>query len=528
MLAVCLWLTKYTAVYRYALLDQTPEVLRARAKDIIKQLGYADQAMDTVDGFVLREDLLRYIAANDQSPSRWNKLGSGGPGPYRYWYRQSPRYFETFEPINEISPALDVSGMTSLYLDMQGQLRWFIGVPPQREPPETKFPAPDWSVAFRQAGMDLANFQPVTSQFVPLHAYDTRAAWEGVDPNRPDLKTHVEAAAFHGRLVYFETIYPWDKPWRQEVAPESGGTRALTIMVIAVYLFVLIGSIFIARRNLQQGRGDRRGAARVAIFYFIVRMSVWLFGEHHNGSLGYEFDLFLLAMSRAVFTSGFLWVLYAALEPFIRRRWPRRIVSWSRLLAGSFRDPLVGRDVLIGGASGVLMILITMIGFVALRWIGQPPELISNPGSQEIGVHLFVKKFTSEISSGLYLAFFAFFMLLVFVIVLRRERLALIALTLLVTVLSALIAQSNVRMIPLVLLYSAIFVFVLYRYGFLALVCGLFISHLWVFFAMTTDLTAWYATDFVIALLICVAITIYGFYTSLAGQSLLAGRLLED
>ncbi len=209
VLAVSLWLTKYTAVYRNAPLDQPPEVLRARARDIIKQLGYTDQPADTADGFVLKEDYLRYIAAHDQSPSRWNRLRTEGVGPYRYWYRQSPRYFDTIDTISVDRPALDVSGMTSVYLDMEGRLHWFVGVPPQREPPEQKSAAPDWSIPFRQAGLDIANFQSVASRFVPLHAYDMRAAWDGADPAHPELQNHVEAAAFHGKLIYFETIYPW-------------------------------------------------------------------------------------------------------------------------------------------------------------------------------------------------------------------------------------------------------------------------------------------------------------------------------
>src|SRR5437667_542209 len=43
MMALCCWLTKYTAVFRMAALDQSPEVLRAHAKEITKQLGYTDQ-----------------------------------------------------------------------------------------------------------------------------------------------------------------------------------------------------------------------------------------------------------------------------------------------------------------------------------------------------------------------------------------------------------------------------------------------------------------------------------------------------
>ena len=131
-------------------------MLRARARDIIKQLGYTDQPADTADGFVLKEDYLRYIAAHDQSPSRWNRLRTEGIGPYRYWYRQSPRYFDTIDTISVDRPALDVSGMTSVYLDMEGRLHWFVGVPPQREPPEQKSAAPDWSIPFRQAGLDIA------------------------------------------------------------------------------------------------------------------------------------------------------------------------------------------------------------------------------------------------------------------------------------------------------------------------------------------------------------------------------------
>ena len=43
-----------------------------------------------------------------------------------------------------------------------------------------------------------------------------------------------------------------------------------------------------------------------------------------------------------------LWVVYIALEPYVRKFWPDSLLGWSRLLAGHIRDPRVGRDVLIG------------------------------------------------------------------------------------------------------------------------------------------------------------------------------------
>jgi hypothetical protein len=61
---------------------------------------------------------------------------------------------------------------------------------------------------------------------------------------------------------------------------------------------------------------------------------------------------------------------------------------------------------------------------------------------------------------------------------------------------------------------------VIYRYGLLASVSSLLVLHVWVFFPFTTELTAWYASGFVLDALLCVAMVVYGFYTSLAGQPL--------
>jgi hypothetical protein len=535
LLALSCWLTKYTAAYRMTRLDQPPEALRAHARDVIRKLGYTEQPLDTADGIILKQDYLRYIADHDQSPTRWEKMRNLGPGPYRFWYRQSPRYFETFEDIEVDKPALDVSGMASVYLDMEGRLHWFIGVPPQREPPadpqreqqRVEQPLPDWSGSFREAGLDLSKFQPVASTWVPLHAYDARAAWDGADPAQPDHKIHVEAASFRGKLIYFETIYPWDQPLRQEQTPESGGDRVLVFILIAIVLIALIGSLVLARRNLRLGRGDRRGATRVALLYFTVTMLVWLFVEHHNGLPGREFNLFLLHLSASLFISSFLWLLYVGLEPFVRRRWPGWIISWSRLLAGGYRDPLVGRDILLGAVIGAGLILISILSRVVPQWIGRPSWLEPHPGNEIIGA-LFFARFAGQLAFALFQAFIPLFLLLLFVAVLRRERLALVALWLLLTVFDTLISQASLMMIPFIALSAFLMVFTLKRYGLLALISALFFFFLWVQYPMTTELTAWYAIDFTIGLVICLALAAYGFYISLGGQKLFSGKLLEE
>lgn len=42
------------------------------------------------------------------------------------------------------------------------------------------------------------------------------------------------------------------------------------------------------------------------------------------------------------------WLTYLMIEPYARANWPRSLVSWNRLLQGRWRDPMVGRDLLLG------------------------------------------------------------------------------------------------------------------------------------------------------------------------------------
>jgi serine/threonine-protein kinase len=256
-------------------------------------------------------------------------------------------------------------------------------------------------------------------------------------------------------------------------------------------------------------------------------MLVWVFVEHHNGLPVREFDLFFLHLATAILTSGFLWVLYVALEPFIRRRWPGWIISWSRLLAGDLRDPLVGRDILFGAAIGAAMMLAMIVAHIAPRFVGQSAALFFNPGNMVLG-NWFFARFAGHVSAGLFQAFISVFLLLLFVVVLRRERFAMLTLWLLYTVLLSLVSEATWMMIPFTALWAFLVVFTLVRFGLLAVVSVVFFSHLLVFYPITTELTAWYATDFTIALVICVLLAAYGFYISLGEQKLLSGKLLEE
>jgi hypothetical protein len=53
-----------------------------------------------------------------------------------------------------------------------------------------------------------------------------------------------------------------------------------------------------------------------------------------------------------------MWVLYMAIEPYARRRWPEMLISWTRVLAGNFYDSRIGRDVMLGALGGAAMAIV--------------------------------------------------------------------------------------------------------------------------------------------------------------------------
>jgi hypothetical protein len=83
-----------------------------------------------------------------------------------------------------------------------------------------------------------------------------------------------------------------------------------------------------------------------------------------------EVGVLIVRVSWCLFISSFLWLLYVALEPLVRRRWPTTLVSWSRVLAGQFRDPLVGRDVLLGAAAATLIFSAQLV-WLPVYWGGK-------------------------------------------------------------------------------------------------------------------------------------------------------------
>ena len=77
-----------------------------------------------------------------------------------------------------------------------------------------------------------------------------------------------------------------------------------------------------------------------------------------------------LALASSAFLAAYFAFWYSGLEPLVRRIWPQTLITWTRAVAGQLRDPLVGRDILLGAVFGVLHLLIVQLGAAIQNWTG--------------------------------------------------------------------------------------------------------------------------------------------------------------
>ena len=517
--------------------DYSPETLADKARDLVRQLGYSATATGRAHGFEADTAYLRYLREHDQSAARWNALPTLQPPALVYWYRQSPRYLSTsdyFSPgfaggvVTFEDPPSSLSGMVGVKLDPHGRLVFLQGMPPQVDdaaPAETE---PDWNALFAAAGLDPDRFRPVPPRWTPLGFADARAAWEGAYPDRPEVPLRVEAAAYHGRPVSFVLVGPWTWPWRMQPFQPQPGERVVQAFLIALLLCLLVGGVVVARWNLRLGRGDRRGAARLAIVVIAVVLLGWLLGTDHVPTLG-ELGLFIVGLGWAFSFAVLLWLLYLAIEPYVRRRWPNALISWSRALGGSFRDPLVGRDMLVGALAGVMIQLVYVVG---PEWLYPRLGLASPLPVQTnlrmlMGVRYLLAEALAVLPSAMLTALGATFLLFLLRVFFRREWLAGAVFIVALAVPSMSASEHPWIAVPLSMAVWAAIVLVLVRFGLLAVVSLSLVQELLLVSPLTRDLSAWYAGASLSVVLLVLLVAGFGFYASLGGRPLLREELLE-
>ena len=526
--AIAVYLSMHYSAFEKMNLELTPEVLTQKAHEIIAKVGYGGRPIDSAHGLDLDGDFQQYVEKHEKHPD-WDAVLAARPTMVQYWYRQSSDDMvasnfgdNLLTPgiLTAHDPPTVLSGMINLELDTQGRLTFFQAIPPQKleeqkEAVTAGAQSFDWNLLFNAAGLDPAKFQPTPSTWNSLATSDARAAWTGVWPGTTRT-LRVEAAAFQGKPVYFSLIGDWTKPTRMKsTEKKSIGEKAGRIIGLIVLVSALVGSVLLARKNYRHGRGDREGALRLAIVMFLLQIALF-FCRAHLPTIGDAIGLCIIAISTALFISGVSWMLYMAVEPWVRRNWPKTVISWTRLLAGGARDPLVGRDILFGVILGLVWILVFQIRSVIEMRMGASPALFSTDALMGGRVALggWLAQWPQSIQSTL-----VFFLLLMGLkALLRKEWIAAIVFIAIFAVPRGVSSPYMAAELPTLILVYTIAVVIVLRFGLVPLACAIFTVDMLIGVPFSADISTWYMTTSILALLSVVALAGWGFYHSLGGE----------
>ncbi len=526
-LAVFAFFAAGSSLIEKADLTKSPEVLADKARELIPSLGYTAPAGDSAYRFESDDEFLNSVEKSDKPHPRWDEIARSRPGLLKFWYRQSieamlPQgmHDQTFIPgeIREDDPAFTMSGMIDVRLDPQGRLTYFEALPPEKEDgPPGQISPPDWNTLFAAAGLDMSKFQTAAPLWTSLAASDVRQAWTGHWPGYNNRPLRVEAAAWHGRPVFFSLIGPWTGAARMPASDAGGTGQFLNRILLSLVLLVpLLAAVFLARWNFVHDKGDRRGAMRLATLFFCIHMAILAFTPHIS-SVGNFFFILIQIIGTSLFWGGLMWVLYLALEPYVRRYWPQAMISWARILAGRRRDPLVGRDVLYGVIVGILFCNLFILAISLAARLGAPPSGLSAEymGSARKAVGVWLMLGLGSVSSTLLL----FLILFLFRVLLRKSWLAAIGFILLFTALKSVSSSTPAVAWPMnAILYTVVAAGAL-RFGLVTLAIALYTADLALNLPVTLNPSAWYFTNATLALGTIAALAIWGFYTALAGQT---------
>jgi serine/threonine-protein kinase len=299
-------------------------------------------------------------------------------------------------------------------------------------------------------------------------------------------------------------------------------------MVVAL----LVAALVLSRNNLRSGRGDRRGAARLALAVVALLTGSWLLGAHHVGDAAVRINEFFVAIALALLNASITWLAYMALEPLVRRRWPASLVGWTRLLGGRWRDPLVGRDVLIGLVSGVAFSLLLRLTALGSTWFGLPPNTPAMVNTEPLGggLPVLVSSLLAAVN-----AIISTVLVVILLIALIRSwvRWPVVAFAISTLLFASMISAEVISgempafEVTIALGIAAVLAGVAWRFGLLALASTLLVNQVVYHAPIVADLSRWYSPLTMVGVAVLAGVAVMAFVVARGGQPLLGRRVLE-
>jgi serine/threonine-protein kinase len=407
--------------------------------------------------------------------------------------------------------------MVSVQLDGHGRLLGFEAMP-YKDGSNLAQPIPPEAI-FQAAGLDIATFGETSPTLLPNSAADQVRAWKGPHPKLPHTQLVVEIASWRGRITQARVEYPWQT---NAATTNSGPTwfeRARQIFVGVVIGAGILFAVLMARRNWKLGRIDRRGALLVGIAQFLLAIIVWI-GHVHPVEDDGIFDLLQSGAADALMSAAVIWILYLALEPAIRARWPHALVTWNRILAGRWLDPQVGSHLLIGAAVGCGLSLGIEL---ATMWLY--PNLLFASGNlvAPLGARHWIGENAGFVVNALKSGLLVFLGICALRALLRKDVFAAIVAAVLFTLLEGEVFSDSdwkAGFVVYVILF-AVLIFALLRFGLLATIAAVYFLDGYNAITLGADWRYWFAPAGLATLLLLLGIAIFAFWRSLGSRELL-------
>jgi serine/threonine protein kinase len=479
-------------------IPKPPQVLAERSRQLLASVGDDTKPLDHEYWFDTSVDI-------------------GTTRSLRFIFRTSPLPVKPSNLLNVVTrsdPPMDVPGMAIVTLDPSGKLLAFSRIVSAAQAPAG---ASAWADVFREAGLDFATFDRVSADRRPPVPHDDVAAWV---PRQSDSATvRVTGATLAQRPVDFDAA---DQASADERRRNVISTRRSPLSDGILWVFVIViftGTAIMVRRNLRAGEGDLNGARTLATVVVGGGVLSILLQAHHVLDLYHELIVLLSGVAWSLLWGGFSWLAYVAFEPHVRRLWPRALITWTRVLSGRVRDPLVGRDLLVGMLAGtattVASLLIIMMDNRAPSEEALAPALASLRSSR-----LFASRLVFLALDSVQFALGGLFMLLFLRLVLRRTWVAVVVLVLLNVPLTA--WNWSLSAVLYALATAGLFGTVVLRIGLFAVVVMLATERLLTRLPITLDFDAWYIGSSVFVLLLVLGVALWAFRLTLLREGVRA------
>ena len=502
-----------------------PEVLENRARDLLQRVAPGVRIGDTAAWMSLDGRASEFLAegmATETYRSRTARL--------LYHLRTSPEALSarnTEFRVLDNDPPFDRSGMTRVIVDQDGRLTELAVVPPQRESaPQTKS-APDWMPLLRETGIDTARLTAAASEWAAPFDTDAKFAWTGVDA-RTAMPLRIETGAYHGRPVWLLVVTPFTRPERMLTSSPALMNRIATAMNLFFLIAIPILVTLLAMRNIRRGHVDLRGAAKAGLFVGVSSFLTGVVRADHSTSFHDEWLAVSIMVAYAAFWGAVVWGSYVAAEPLVRRRWPKMMIGWSRLLAGRWRDPMIGRETLAGVGAGIAVLLAWHASVLVPDLLGHDVDplayAVTPLGSARQAIYYLMR----ALGESTLRAIGAAVVLLVFRVVLRHP-IASNAMTVLVLTLSFLgdTTAPPIFRVAYAVFAGCVVLFLLTRIGVLSV--GVTAGTIIVMRSLpvTLDVATWYFARGALAIAAVLILIAFGFLVSLGAKSVFPARFLE-